>query len=65
MAAMRRTRPEWMDSMANLNSRKGVIGLNPAIGRAATAEFSTFPNEKILSRFALLLPLVTLLFDSQ
>jgi 6-phosphofructokinase 1 len=45
MAAMRRTRPEWMDSMANLNSRKGVIGiltgggdvpgLNPAI-RAVT-----------------------------
>jgi 6-phosphofructokinase 1 len=45
MAAMRRTRPEWMDSMANLSSRKGVIGiltgggdvpgLNPAI-RAVT-----------------------------
>lgn len=42
---MRRTRPEWMDSMANLSSRKGVIGiltgggdvpgLNPAI-RAVT-----------------------------
>jgi 6-phosphofructokinase 1 len=45
MAAMRRSRPEWMDSMANLSSRKGVIGiltgggdvpgLNPAI-RAVT-----------------------------
>ena len=42
---MRRTRPEWMDSMSNLSSRKGVIGiltgggdvpgLNPAI-RAVT-----------------------------
>jgi len=42
---MRRSRPEWMDSMANLSSRKGVIGiltgggdvpgLNPAI-RAVT-----------------------------